>query len=137
MDVTTLPERLFDHISRGDLDAVDALLAPGYTGHGAGGQTLDSAGLRGMLDAFRTGFPDMQVRALDVLVDGDRVAWRVDGEGTHTGEFLGMPATGQRVRFGGVDLAVVRDGRITEHWSGEDLAGVLMQIGALPAPAPA
>jgi predicted ester cyclase len=48
-----------------------------------------------------------------------------------------VPATGRRVRLTGVDLAVVTDGRFRLHWSGEDLAGVLLQIGALPAPAPA
>ena len=137
MSNPTLPTRLFDCISRGDLTGVDALLDPEFTSHGAAGQQLDATGLRAMIVTFRTGFPDLDVQALDVTAEGDRVAWRVDGVGTHDGEFMGVPATGRRVRFTGVDLAQVRDGRFLVHWSGEDLAGVLIQIGALPVPVPA
>src|SRR5688572_10443766 len=104
----SLPVQLFKHISSGDLDGIERLLHPDFVTHGAAGQQLDAAGLRTLVDAFRTGFPDLTVEALDVVVDGDRCAWRVDGSGTHTGEFMGVPATGNRVRFTGVDLALVR-----------------------------
>jgi len=133
---TTLPVRLFDLISSGDLDALDELLHPGFVGYSVAGQQLDAAGLRGMIAAFREAFPDLRVAALDVTTDGKRCAWRVDGEGTHTGPFMGIPATGRRVRMTGVDLAVIEEGRIRVHWSGEDLAGILAQIGALALPAP-
>ena len=36
--------------------------------------------------------------------------------GTHQGEFLGIPATGKKVRFYTVDAMQVGDGKITEHW---------------------
>ena len=130
----SLPVQLFQHISSGDLDAMERLLHADFVTHGAGGQQLNAAGLRAMVEAFRAGFPDLAVQALDVLVDGDRCAWRVDGSGTNLGEFMGVPATGNRVRFTGVDLALIRDGRLLVHWSGEDLAGVLIQIGAIPVP---
>jgi predicted ester cyclase len=136
MSDPTLPVRLFQIISSGQFDAIDGLLHPEFVTHGPAGQQQDAAGLLAMLAAFHTGFPDMNVSALDVITEGDRCAWRVDGEGTHTGEFMGVPATGRRVRFTGVDLAVVVDGRLFEHWSGEDLAGVLIQIGAIPVPTP-
>lgn len=137
MDATTLPVRLFQIVSSGELDELDALLHPGFVSYGTAGEPVDADGLRGMIVEFRTAFPDLDVAALDVVTDGDRVAWRVDGYGTHAGPFMGIPATGRRVRLIGVDLAAVEDGRIRTHWSGEDLAGVLMQIGALAAPAPA
>ena len=133
----TLPERLFELISGGDLDGVEKLLHPDFVSHGPAGQQLDAAGMRDLITGFRSGFPDLHVAALDVVVEGDRCAWRVDGTGTHAGEFLGVPASGRQVRFTGVDLAVVRHDAFLVHWSGEDLAGVLMQIGAIPVPTPA
>ena len=136
MNATSLPVRLFEIVSNGDLDALGALLHPGFVSYGTAGQALDADGMRAMITEFRTAFPDIEVAAVDVVADGDRIAWRVDGYGTHTGPFLGIPPTGRRVRLLGVDLAVVEDARIRTHWSGEDLAGVLMQLGALPAPTP-
>src|SRR5688500_18608725 len=54
---------------------------------------------------------------------------------------MGVPPSGRRVRLTGVDLATVEDGRIRTHWSGEELAGLLKQVGALrcrlPRDAPA
>lgn len=137
MDVTTIPARLFEIVSGGELDELDTLLHPEFVSYGAAGEAIDGNGLRAVIVEFRTAFPDLDVAALDIVTDGTRVGWRVDGHGTHTGPFMGIPATGRRVRLTGVDLAVVEDGRIRTHWSGEDLAGVLMQIGALAAPAPA
>jgi predicted ester cyclase len=137
MDTTTLPTRLFAIISSGALDELDALLHPEFVCHGPAGRALDADGLRALVAEFRSAFPDMTVAALDVVAAGDRVGWRVDGHGTHTGPFLGVAPTGRRVRLLGVDLARVQDGRVREMWSGEDLAGVLMQIGAIPVPTPA
>jgi predicted ester cyclase len=75
---------------------------------------------RRWIDPFRSAFPDFRMVVDDVLVDGDRVAARFRCSGTHTGEWLGRPATGRRFedvaevyfvrlvdgRLGGVDAAV-------------------------------
>jgi predicted ester cyclase len=134
MTPTSVPARLFDVISTGDLDDLDDLLHPEFTAVGAGGQELDREQMRAHVAAVRAAFPDLHVTVLDLVDDGARCAWRVEGQGTHTGTYLGVPGTGRRVRFGGVDLAVVENGRVRTLWSGEDVAGVLLQIGALPTP---
>ena len=42
----------------------------------------------------RGAFPDLTVYVDDLLVAGDKVVVRAHAEGTHRGEFMGMPATG-------------------------------------------
>jgi predicted ester cyclase len=55
--------------------------------------------------------------------------------GTHTGPFLGTPATGRRAEWVGIGIYTVRDGKITEAWFGEDILGMLFQLGAITLPA--
>jgi predicted ester cyclase len=129
----TLPEQFMRHVSNGDADQVHALLHPDFVSHGAAGQLIDREGMRGTVSMFKTAFPDLTVRAVDVLVQDNRIAWRVEGTGTHTGDFMGIPGTGRTVAFTGVDIAQIRDGSFLTHWSGEDLAGILIQIGAIPS----
>ena len=60
----------------------------------------------------------------DVLVtDGDLVARRWTMRATHQGPFLGVAPTGRRVTMTGIDVLRVVDGRFTEIWHNEDVAG--------------
>jgi predicted ester cyclase len=52
--------------------------------------------------------------------------------GTHTGELLGLPATGRRLEVVGVDMVRVRDGRIVEHRGLTDTVGLMRQLGGVP-----
>ena len=46
------------------------------------------------------------------------------------GNLLGIEPTGRRVRWDGVDIYRLADGRIVEEWAGDDLAAILDQVGA-------
>jgi predicted ester cyclase len=52
-----------------------------------------------------------------MIAERDLVAVRKTLEGTHQGEFLGVPPTGKRVAFSVIDVSRFRDGKIVEHWS--------------------
>ncbi|MDQ3870275.1 MAG: ester cyclase, partial [Chloroflexota bacterium] len=54
--------------------------------------------------------------------------------GTHQGEFLGIAPTGKPISAGGMSIYRIADGKIAEEWTLGDLATVLQQIGAMPAP---
>ena len=53
---------------------------------------------------------------------------------THTGDHLGMPATGKQVRITGITIARIRDGQVIEGWDNWDQLGMLQQIGAYQQP---
>ena len=91
-------------------------------------------GLEGATVAHRlmlAGFPDYQTVIEDMLAEGDKVAARITMTGTHTGEFMGIPATGKRVEFTGIYIARITNGKILEHWGEEDSVGLLQQLGVL------
>jgi len=45
-----------------------------------------------------------------------------------------VPPTGKTIVARGIDIHVIRDGRMAEHWDVVDMLSILIQIGALPAP---
>lgn len=78
-----------------------------------------------------TGFPDYQTVINDLIAESDRVVARITMSGTHTGNFMGVPATGKWVEFTGIYIARIADGKIVEHWGEEDGVSLLSQLGIL------
>jgi predicted ester cyclase len=81
---------------------------------------------------LRTALPDLQVSIEDTIAVGDRVVTRVTWQGTQLGPLLGADPTGKRMRFTGIDIARVVDGRIAEHWGQVDILRAMAQLGFLP-----
>lgn len=50
-------------------------------------------------------------------------------EATHSGTFMGIPATGKRVKIPYMDFWRIEDGRIADNPVSVDLASVLAQLG--------
>ncbi|HEX5689274.1 MAG TPA: ester cyclase, partial [Roseiflexaceae bacterium] len=83
---------------------------------------------------FRAAFPDGHWAIEDIVGEGDRVAARATFTGTHRGEFFGIPATGKRVTIQAIHICRLAGDKIVEHWAKGDDLGMLMQLGAIPAP---
>ncbi len=84
------------------------------------------------LSMLIAGIPDLRTELIDVFAEGDRVCVRYMAHGTHTGELLGRPGTGKSVRWEGINIYRMADGKIAETWQLFDSLGLLQQIGALP-----
>ena len=94
-------------------------------------------GLEGARAAHRImllGFPDYQTVIEDLIAEGDKVAARITMTGTHTGDFMGIPPTGTQVKFSGMFIVRINEGKIVEHWGEEDSVSLLIQLGAMPKP---
>ncbi len=78
------------------------------------------------------GFPDVQATVEELLADGDKVIERTSVAVTHTGELIGIPATGNKVTWTEIHIYQLCDGKIAELWSEIDLLALLTQLGALP-----
>ena len=97
---------------------------------------LDSQAWRRFLSDFVDAFPDLRITVEDAVGEGDLVAQRVHFEGTHMGEFQGLPPTHRRVSFSGLELNRFVDGRVEEHWFQMDSLSLLQQIGLAVVPGP-
>ena len=91
------------------------------------------AGVARLHDVLMPAFPDMRLPLLDFVAEGEKVLVRLRVQGTHTGAFGDMAATGLPIDIGVLDLFQIRDGVLIEHWALLDNLGMLKQLGAVPA----
>jgi len=89
---------------------------------------------RNLRQANGQGFPDLEIRAEDYIAEGDKVVKRWVFRGTHSGEYLGIPATGKPVTMRGITLYRLSGGKVKEMYWNYDVLGMLQQLGAIPAP---
>jgi len=88
-----------------------------------------------VLGGFIGALTGIKSEVQDVIANKDLVALRLVVSATHTGNLLGIPATGRRVQWDAVDIYRVRDdGKISEQWAFEDMAAILSQLGAAKLP---
>ncbi len=118
-----------------DWSILDHYIAEDFIAHNPPfpGVTLDREGMKQAAESFRAATPGRHAINLQVA-EGDLVVSHILGRGVHTGELLGIPATGNEVATEGIAIHRVRDGKIVEYWSVSDVARVLQQVGVLPGP---
>ena len=122
--------------NQGNMSAIDELVAPDFVEHEElpPGIPTGREGLKQMTMMLRSAFPDFKATIDDMLAEGDKVVVRMTWTGTHKGEFMGMPPTGKRVSFGVIDIVRFDGDKFVEHWGLMDSAGMMQQLGAVPAP---
>lgn len=136
-EAKALFRRYIDELAnRGNMDAADELVAEAMIEHESPppGSPSGRAGVKHFFAMLRRAFPDIRVTVEDQLADGDRVASRVVCRGTHRGEFMGIPASGNRVQYEAIDIVRISEGQVVEHWGVTDTFALLQQLTALPEP---
>lgn len=117
--------------NRGKLDAADELMTRETIIHEPVAGTPED--LKAVATMMRTAFPDWHSTIEEMLVEGDRVAERWTGRGTHRGEFQGIPPTGKRVAVPGVVFYRIAGGKITEFRGQFDRLSLMQQLGVIPS----
>ena len=126
-----LMQRFYEEFwCRGNVDAVDELVAPDFVDHQRPAHWPEGpSGLKRLVREWRLGFPDMTETIVDLIAQGDKVVGRFVLTGTHQGPFLGISATGRKIRVTGIDIVRIQQGRITDFWYNEDTFGLYQQLG--------
>ena len=129
-----LVRRWFEEVwNQGRSEVIDELLAEDGIIHGL----TDTAGnpVRGLQafhdfhDQFRGAFPDIIVSVEDAIAEGDKVVTRCSVRGQHTGDSLGFKATNAPVKFDGVAIVRIENGKIVEAWNHFDFMEMNRQLG--------
>jgi len=130
--------RLYEAVgNEGRLEVLDEIAWPDHVEHNPfPGHAQGVEGLKQRVSMIRAAFnPVFTIE--HVVAEGDKVAVMWVNRGAHLGEFFGYAPTGNSVTTHGVDIHLLRDGRLAEHWDVVDISQFLMQVGAAPAPAAA
>jgi predicted ester cyclase len=109
----------------------DDVVLHGYTPEPLEGKPAVRAFYQAIFDAF----PDCRVTTEQLLVEGEHLTWRFRFGGTHLGDFQGAPPSGRGFDISGITILRFGDRRCVERWSVADFLTMMMQIGAIPAPA--
>jgi predicted ester cyclase len=119
--------------TQGKVEIADEVIHPSFKVHGAGGQVVEPGieGLKQLITQWRTGFPDAVQRVDDIFAVGDKVCVRLTWEGTHLGEFMGVPPSGKKVSVGTIGIDRVVDGKVVEGWGELDMLGLMTTIGGV------
>lgn len=131
-DYKSLARDMYDSMT-GNVDVdvmVDRFMAEDFVEHEAipgMDNTRDTP--RQLFKMMLAAFPDFRARVHELLQDGDKVVARVTFSGTHDGEFMGVPASGNRVEWSVIDIIQFRDDQAVAHWGVMDLAGAMAQMG--------
>lgn len=130
----TFMHRWFDEVwNKGNPAAIDEMMAAGAIVHGlgeAGRSTTGPEAFKPFQARLRGAFPDIQVTIEDTIEEGDLIASRWTARMTHTGDDLGVPATGRQVTVSGMSIGRVRDGKLVEGWNNWDTMALMEQINA-------
>lgn len=114
-------------------EIIEELMTEETIAHGMGPNGTSLKGIapfRAAYDLFVGAFPDLTVTIDQLVVTEDRIATHLTCEGTHTGDHLGVPASGKTVRFPAMTMARLQDGKIVEGWNVIDLLAAFNQIGS-------
>jgi steroid delta-isomerase-like uncharacterized protein len=131
-------DRALERWNAGDLEGYLELYADDITLHGQGQAPLDKDGARAFYAAIHTALDAPALVFDEVLWAGDDVCTiRFTMIGRHVGEFMGVPPANEPVAMAGITVMRFRDGLVVERHTVSDMLSLLIQIGAVPAPAPA
>lgn len=132
-DNKTIIRRFYTEVvGKGDLSRLEAFISANYVDHNAEGPERGPGVVRIHVQALRRTFPDFHLQIDEIIGEGDMVATRVSGHGTHKGEWMGIRPTGAVVRLKGINIDRLADDRIVEHWGEADTIGMLRQMGVDP-----
>jgi len=122
-------------LNRRNLGVIDKVTAENYVDHTAApGLPPGREGEKLWFQMLHAAFPDGQTTIDDIIAEGDKVVVRGTMTGTHSAEFMGIPATGKEVKISGIDITRFENGLSAEHWGQWDVAGLMVQLGVAPPP---
>lgn len=77
---------------------------------------------------FLTGFSNIEFTIPEVIGQGNRLVKHWNFKGTHTGDFFGMPASGNKLNLSGTTLVTIKDGKIAKEHDFFDMMSMVSQL---------
>jgi predicted ester cyclase len=130
--------RLIEVFNGRRLDLLEDVLHPAFRGRAISAFAPDKPEVgpgarRKLYEGFLEALPDARGEVLDVVAEGDKVVVHDRFGGTHRGEFLGRPGTGDRIEWMAIHIYTIRDGKVLEDAYMRDELAILQQLGVAPS----
>lgn len=124
--------RFYEEIDKGNLEAMDELVAEDYLDHSPPPFPGLLPGREGLKQGFKI-FWDATpgYHKIDMIAEGDKVVTRLSAYGKHEGDLPGAPRTGNDLHMTSITIHRLENGRLVEKWAEKDMMGFLRQIGLI------
>ncbi len=125
----------FEEFTNGNLQAVADLMHADHVFHfpllpGP----VDKAGHVAGQAAVKVAFPDYSMIVIEQIAEGDMVFNRLHVTGTHEGEFMGRPGSGDSFEIATFNIMRIRGGLVADEWDEFDTLDFLAQLGIVAKP---
>jgi steroid delta-isomerase-like uncharacterized protein len=133
-DNKALVRRFYEEIDKGNLGAMDELVAEDYVDHNPPpfpGIAAGREGVKQVFELFLAATPGHH-RIEDQIAEGDKVVTRLTAIGKHEADLPGIPRTGNALEMTATVIHRIEDGKLAEKWSDKDVLGFLQQLGVIP-----
>ena len=120
-----LARRFVEAQAKGDLDAVDQMLAPDFVNHNilVPGQEPDRESYKRGISAYKAALSPGRLIIEDQVAGGDKVVTRILAYATHDrGELMGVAPSGRELTNRGIEIHRIVEGKIAEEWGMGTLA---------------
>jgi predicted ester cyclase len=133
--------RLIEVFNSRRLNLLEDVLHPGFRGRGIsafapGEHEVGPGARRKLYEMFLQAIPDARGEVLDVVAEGDKVVLVDRFGGSHRGEFLGRPGSGDRIEWMAIHIYTIRDGKVLEDAYMRDELAIINQLGLAPSLTP-
>ncbi len=124
-------KHFFEDFDKGNIDAVMEMFAPDclwYSPSNSPTPMSKEESHEYIITALKAS-PDLSHKIEEIIAVGDKVILRAIDIGTHTGEFQGIPATGNKIEFSVIVIFQIKDGKIVEMREDADILGLMQPFG--------
>lgn len=119
---------------KGDETLINECYATDCVWHGPGGQEIKGHDeMKQLMIALGSAFPDKHYTVHDLTAEGDKVVARFTMQGTHKGDYMGIPPTNKRVALNGIYIIRIENGKQVEWWLEGDFINMMQQLGVIPS----
>jgi steroid delta-isomerase-like uncharacterized protein len=124
-----------DLFTKGDPGAVERYLDQAFLNHDLPfpGASRGRDGMQLAADMFRRACPDWHSDVHQLVAEDDVVVERFTASGTHRGELMGVPPTGETIVLTGIQVFRIEGDKIVERWGQLDQMGLARRLGLVPA----
>jgi hypothetical protein len=121
---------MLEETDKGNYAAWEEVCSPDYISYFAGSPKPMSLEEHIQANrAFLVAFPDFHHEINAMVAEADRVTARVTLTGTHEGEFMGIPPSGNTIKYEAFLEARFSDKKIVELWGVADMMTLMQQLG--------
>jgi steroid delta-isomerase-like uncharacterized protein len=120
-----------DFWNKHNLAAFDKYFSSDFKYHSAEGD-MNAEQYKGLCQAYFDAFPDLHITTDQLIAKKDKVTKIWTAHSTHTGDLMGIPATGKSVVVKGIEVFRIVDEKVAELWASMDNLGMMQQIGVIP-----